>query len=374
MVRRSREVFSFEENETMVRNLFYALAVSWFIAAQFGCEQDTEKFEIPCTDDELYDHVNDQCVERPRGMLDAARLDLPVSDMGGDAQDGASTDATDATADIEAGEEMGIDPSCDRDGDGALSRSCGGDDCDDLDIARSPLRIEICDEIDNDCTEINNDGIDCAFYAHSGADLYRVDPFAKTAVKVSGDLPGLNDIDTHPDGTLYGVTFDGLYQLQGTVWMQIGDFGISVPPDPNGMAIDLDGIAFVTSRNEVFTVDLNSSLATPIGSLGNDPTLGEPFYSSGDCVVNKSNTLYMTSKHDPDQDHLVLIDSQSGAATNVGPIGHKNVFGLTSAWGKLYGLLKDGELVEIDSRDGASTLVTTFEDVVWYGAASTPYR
>ena len=191
---------------------------------------------------------------------------------------------------------------------------------------------------------------------------------------VSGDLPGLTDIDTHPDGTLYGVTFDGLYRLEGSAWMQVGGFGPDAPPDPNGMAIDLDGVAFVTSRNQVYTIDLTSSLATPIGSLGVDPTLDEPFYSSGDCVVNKANTLYMTSKHDPDQDHLVLIDSQTGAATNIGPIGHKNVFALTSAWGKLYGLLKDGELIEIDSRNGSSTLVTTFEDVVWYGAASTPYR
>ena len=55
-------------------------------------------------------------------------------------------------------------------------------------------------------------------------------------------------------------------------------------------------------------------------------------------------------------------------------IGFDEVFGLTAAWGTLYGLTTAGELIRIDERTGQGTGIMTFDGVTWWGAASTPGR
>lgn len=90
--------------------------------------------------------------------------------------------------------------------------------------------------------------------------------------------------------------------------------------------------------------------------------------------MNKENTLFMTSKHDPAQDHLIVIDRFTGAGTQIDPIGFPRVFGLTAAWGQLYGTTVNGELISIDRQTGAGTLLHRFANKRWYGTASTPAR
>ncbi len=333
-----------------------------------------------CNDNQLYDQVNDTCA--PRGGLSAsdtgdatldAASDVPTTpaDTGVDTADVESSDVQ--TADVETD---AVDPACDKDHDGALAESCGGYDCDDNDPSRSPYNPEFCDNIDNNCSGTVNDNVTCAFYAHSGNDLYEIDPFAKTATKLSGSFVALDgssiellDIDTHPDGTLFGISRDGLYHFDtwSNRWIRQGDFGIDVG-DPNGLAIDSTGTAFVTSQDKVYTVDVHTGHATLIGSTGS-------FYSSGDCVVNKRDTLFMTSKsQDSTEDTLVQVSRQDGHGTAIGKIGFKNVFGLTAAWGTLYGLTLNGELISINQQTGEATLVHKFNGISFFGAASTPNR
>jgi hypothetical protein len=286
-----------------------------------------------------------------------------------------ASEETDAGTDTGEPVDMGdpdqpiIDPECDKDNDRALAEECGGEDCNDNDALQSPLNPEFCDAIDNNCNGVNNEGLDCSFYAHSGGELYSIDPFELTLEEVAVDLPNLLDIDTHPNGTLLGVAFDGLYEFDELrdQWFFVGEFGSDVA-DPNGMAIDSTGRIFVTSQNEMYEVDIVDGSATLLGELGQD------FYSSGDCVVNKRDSLYMTSKHDETEDHLLLVNRDNGSASDVGPIGFQKVFALTAAWGKLYGLTDAGELIEIDASTGEGTLVHQWEETRFFGAASTPSR
>ncbi len=343
--------------------LFFVLSSCATLLASCGDDSETETVpSIDCTVDELYDQVNDRCVPRGLDTNNDNRPDLGMPDMSTEPDMSGGVDMT-----IDMGDE--IPPGCDEDGDGALAESCGGNDCDDQSVQRSPNNVEFCDEIDNNCSGEVNDGIDCSFFAHSGTNLYRIDPFKNALSMVSTDLPNLQDIDTHPDGTLYGVTFDGLYIYleQQDRWVQVGEFGIEVS-DPNGMAIDNDGTIFVTSQDKVYTVDLATGAATLLGDMN------EEYYSSGDCVVDKGDTLFMTSKHDQTEDHLIRIDRMTGEGSEIGPIGTRKIFALTSAWGTLYGLTDQGEVLTINPSTGEGSLKHQFQGVRFFGAASTPLR
>lgn len=348
------------------------LAVLTLVMWAGACSSDDNGVNITCSDNELYDQVNDSCV--PRGMQ---QPDVSLPDAGNDAT-ATNNDTNTTTEDMGDDAEVDMsDPNCDRDNDRAQALSCGGNDCDDLNPYRSPNLPEFCDDIDNDCSGTVNNDIDCSFFAHSDEKFYKIDPFAKTAtpldMSVPTDTSALQDIDTHPDGTLYGVSSKGLYRYDKSVdrWNKVGDFGIDVG-DPNGMAIDLGGTVLVTSKTKVYTVDTETGAATELGDMMGD------FYSSGDCVVNKYDTLYMTSKKTGEDDTLVLINRETGIGEERGSVGFKKVFGLTAAWGKLWGLTSQGELITIDDASNDDTnkgsLVTTFPDISFFGAASTPSR
>ncbi len=369
------------------RTLLTALIALTAVLLGPACSSD-DGDQISCDADELYDHVAKTCVARPAtepedagadGQSDGDDGDAQMpdggdadggSDGGFDGNDGSLDDAADAEdAEDAADAEADVDlEECDKDDDGALAESCGGYDCDDNDPLRSPYHSEICDEIDNNCSGEVNDNINCSFYAHSYDTLYEVDPFAKTATEVQTGLPSLQDIDTHPDGTLFGISRDGLYRFDGWAddWVHQGDFGISIN-DPNGLAIDSDGTAFITAGDTIYSADLHSGAAQTVGPTGS-------FYSSGDCVVNKRDTLFMTSKEDGQPDELVRISRQTGAGQAVGATGFSNIFALTAAWGKLYGLTSDGELIFINQQTGEASLIHEFSGMTFWGAASTPNR
>ncbi len=347
-----------------------ALILAASLATVVGCGSDTGGGQTgnDCPAGQTRNPLTGQCHAQAGHSLDASD---GTSDSGG-AQAGADSGAQtgpDAGA-ADTGTNSGADASgsCpDRDHDGAADSACGGTDCDDNNPAVAPGMPEVCDTLDNDCDGHLNQGLDCWFYAQSSSKLYKVDPFAMTATEV-GNVPGLFDMDTHPDGTLYGITPTDLEKFDASsgTWTSVGSLGIA--SNPNGLAINNEGTAFITAGNQVYTVDLSTGAATAVGSMGGT------YNSSGDCVVNKDNSLYMSSDNSFNGDLLVLIDGHTGRAQTVGPIGYRAVYGLTAAWGKMYGLTDSGQLIDIDVATGQGTLVHTFSGISFYGAASTPQR
>lgn len=366
------------------------------LVALNGCgTNQSDGPDIDCGAGELYDPANDRCIPgrgggsgTDGGMGGDVSADDASIDRDTDADDLRDTGLAD-TGTPDTGqpgpEDTGIDPMCDKDNDRALAKSCGGNDCDDNDPKRSPNVAERCDTIDNNCSGKVNDGLDCSFYAHEGETLYRVNPFDKSAKKVGERLPGLHDLDTHPDGTLFGITPQGFYKFDDQtgkwdVLRKFPDNASWVPKSPNGLAIDRFGKVYITSEDTIWTITYKPEESgdkrwwlEKLGTAGTTKS-GAKLVSSGDCVINK-RTLYMTSKHDDSEDHLVeLPTGQKNPDPMPLALGHKNVFGLTTAWGTLYGLTQDGKLIEIDPRTGKTSLVHTFQEREWYGAASTPRR
>ncbi len=360
----------------------FILFPSLFALAAIGCGSDDVDGEPgdDCPSGQQRNVLTGQC-EPIAPVLDAnnGSSDSSSSDAGTDStgQDDASTfedTGTDDTGSQDTGNsdtDNDVDqdpPACpDRDGEGAADEACGGQDCDDNNATVGPGAPEVCDEHDNNCDGQVNEGLDCSFYAHSNTTLYVVDPFEKTATQVTS-VPHLFDMDTHPDGTLYGITSSALHKFEpsSSSWTLIGDLGVS--GTPNGLAINNQGTAYMTASNDVYTVDLATGSATHVGSMGGS------YNSSGDCVVNKDNSLYMSSDHNFSGDALVVIDGTTGQAQDVGLMGYSNVYGLTAAWGRMFGLTGSGQLIEINSGNGQATLVHTFSNISWYGAASTPQR
>ena len=350
------------------------------MVALAACTGDEPSSSPNCEPGELFDEHNEVCVQTNG---DDANGQDNVDAGDDDAQDDADEDDND----------NGIDPECDKDGDGFLSIECGGEDCDDTDYDINPDAEETCYDVDTNCDGELRGGVECVFYAHTSDRLYSVDPFEMTLQEEGelndqyGEPTGLLDIDTHPDGNLYGMTRTELFARDDSAghWIEVAT--MSDVGDANGLAIDNDGKAYITAEDYFFRIDLadiedtieTSGFDAPaFNSFYFDPekiTLsGGDYYSSGDCVVSGKNQLYMTSKHDSEEDHLISIDRNSGAATNVGGIGFGQVFGLTFAWGQMYGVTLDGELIGIDTDDGEGELLEEFNDKYWYGSASTPGR
>ena len=237
---------------------------------------------------------------------------------------------------------------------------------------RAPGRGEVCDFKDNDCDEVVNQGLDCRVYAHSNSTLYLVDPFLGTQTVVSS-APSLWDFDTSADGTLYGVTSGRRlvrFDEASRDWITVGNIGST--STANGFAIDGDNRAFMTGGDQLYQIDLATAETVLVGNMGTDPR-GRLYNSSGDCVVDKTDALWMTSSHAA-TDEFVRVDADSGEAESVGETGFGGLWGLTAAYGYIFAFSSAGEIILLDERTGEGTLVHTISGVSFYGAASSPER
>lgn len=344
-----------------------SLTLTLALLASCGRDQ-AENGDPECPIGTSYNPILGECVR--------VATDPPGADAGGDAGDEQSPDAAepDTSQPDAATEPDATDPNLtcttDADGDGAISMACGGDDCDDNDPRRAPHLVELCDEVDNNCDGQVNEDLDCTILAHSSSRLYRLDIFAGTYDDLGATVPDLWDIDTHPNGTLYGIAGTKLYSYDQNAgsWNpstgNLSSFGFGFTP--NGFCIDNDGLAYLTGGNEIHSVDLATGTSTRLGSIS-------PASSSGDCVVNKGNTLFVTSSHtDPDSFVALMVDSTVQVGTPK-RTQHDAIWGLTAAWNRVFGLTFSGEVVEINDSTGQSTLVTSYP-IEFFGAASTPNR
>ena len=262
---------------------------------------------------------------------------------------------------------------CDEDSDGDLSLECGGTDCDDQDPFVSGQRLEVCDFIDNNCDDRRriNEGLDCTIYVHTSTELFKLDPFTTAPPLYVGEVPGIVDFDTSSDGSLFGISSSKLYVFGDTnrTWSEVG-IGFETDGFANGFAIDQSGTAYISAGFNLYRINLYSGLEELIGDFGTS------VQSSGDLVINKDNSLFMTSRLRDSEttDRLVVLNPATGTPTIVGDTGFDKIFGLAFAWGNLFGFTDQGEVLLIDPYTADTELLTQHPGYVFYGSASSPER
>ncbi|MFH1807114.1 MAG: MopE-related protein [Pseudomonadota bacterium] len=303
---------------------------------------------------------------------DAAVPDTAQPDLG--QPDAAQPDTAQADA--------GANP-CDQDQDTYLDEGngCGGNDCNDQNASVHPGATEICSFTDENCAGGNNEGLTCEFYAVTANQRHRIDPFARTALYLEVTLPSISidvalyDIDTDLNGDLIAVTAWSVYRLESSGTLtEISN--PALPPLPNGLAIDGAGAIHISNSDGVDSKMMRLNRQT--GGLTTLATLS-PYASSGDCVFLDDGTLLMTSPNLSDpingEDLLVRVNPTTGVVTEIGPMGYTDVWGLSAAWGYLFGVTGNGEVLLINPGTGTGTLLVSFVDgnqdpVEFYGASS----
>lgn len=362
-------------NKTFISSLLLGLAL--FMPT--GCTEDQEPPQTDNNDTMMMRCPPNQVRSPITGQCTSIFTQDMSGDMAGDMND------TDSTGDDQGGDctmrAVYVDADKDGYGAGQAQMKCVvGDnapdgfsledgDCDDDNDRRAPGELEYCDDVDNNCNNEVNELITCQFYAHTSQKLYLVDPFKKQLVEL-GNIPDFFDMDTDANGQLYGISTTRLYRFDqgGNQWREVGQHGIPQNNGANGFAILRQGKAFVTAGNELYTIDLNTAMTQRVGAMGGS------YKSSGDCVVNKGDVLFMTSSQSNGPDLFVQLDGQNANAFTVGSTGFDQIYALTSAWGTIFGLTGTGQLVKINANTGQGELVHTFNGKVWYGAASSPER
>ena len=219
-----------------------------------------------------------------------------------------------------------------------------GLDCDDSDPEIHPAATEICDLVDNDCDgEIDEDGGD-TWYSDSDYDGYGDPDSAETAcdqpagtVSNSDDCddataasyPGARDgcdgEDNDCDGLVDEDWKDGWLLVtlhEGVAWQidpatgaitELVELTGSDAVDPTSSDVSEAGLA-VYHTNEDYSIkelDICSGAVTDIGPTG-----------AGKCgaiAFGPSGLLYGL---DQNADVLMTLDTTTGAASTVGPLGH----------------------------------------------------
>jgi hypothetical protein len=221
-------------------------------------------------------------------------------------------------------------------------------------------------------------------YAHSGSDLFRVDPQTLQISRVGNFiikgppdryLNNVTDIAIDRDGHMTGITFDQLLAINPDngeckliTQVRFGGVmnGLSWIRTDNGEEI----LAATGNEGSVLRIDPNTGETKIIGNLG------AGMRSSGDLVsVSNYGTLItlrgdgLAAKLSPDgSDLLAKVDPVSGAATVIGPTMFKHVYGI-GFWGnRVFGFTESGEFILIDPKTGAGRLVQKITAYPFWGA------
>ncbi|MEO8602610.1 MAG: GDSL-type esterase/lipase family protein [bacterium] len=129
----------------------------------------------------------------------------------------------------------------------------------------------------------------------------------------------MTDVAFSATGELYGVTFDGFYQIDATTAyaVYVRKLGIGFNEVMNALVFGPDGTLYGASNTGGFyRIDPDSGQATRIRQMA--------YGSAGDLAFDDRGRLYLSTT----SNDLVRIDPATGATALVGPIGFDNVFGL----------------------------------------------
>jgi hypothetical protein len=235
---------------------------------------------------------------------------------------------------------------------------------------------ERCSFEDEDCDGQNNEGLDCTFLASSQDALWQVDPFTGEVTLLQEiELPGIEvlfDVAVAPGGVPYATAGRKLYRIEETgpvlALENTSDAPYAIPYNPNGLAIADDGTLFISNHDPLVGSKIVRS-SSP-ASLPELLTSIDPYTSGGDCVINKGYLLVAADDPaDSGTDVLIEVPWDGPGPILVGSMGFDNVYGLSSAFGLLFGVTHAGEVLLVDETTGAAELLHE-TDVAFTGAAN----
>jgi hypothetical protein len=209
-------------------------------------------------------------------------------------------------------------------------------------------------------------------YVHTSDTLFIVDDVNFALIEVGNFNADRSMIDmaVTPDGEIYAVSFESVYQINqesgaATFRADItyGNVGMTFLPDGTLLAADDAG--------GVRIIDPVTGGVTEIGSFGNG------FALSGDLVAVADGTMYGIADEGPGgteatNNLLLRVNTSNGVATAIGPIGYAGVYGVAVANDHVYAFTDGGEIIEINPTTGEGVLVASYPDKSFWGAGVTP--
>jgi hypothetical protein len=217
-------------------------------------------------------------------------------------------------------------------------------------------------------------------YAHSGSDLYRVDPetlavsrigpFTLQEGGITRPLNNVTDIAVDRGRRIVGLTYNRLLEIDGAT-------GACKAIAPLPMGQRFNGLSWIRSAGGpealvatsfdggVFRIDPATGVAALIGNLGGG------LQSSGDLVSVESYGTLLTVRGPAASDRLARLDPMTGVATVIGNIGFADVWGLGFWKNRVFGFTNTGGFLLINPVTGAGMLAQRFPAFPFFGAGVT---
>jgi len=202
------------------------------------------------------------------------------------------------------------------------------------------------------------------FYASTGnKEIGKIDDKTGYYTQLASTPDGFTDIALDPEGKLWGVNFDELYEnTGGGTYSKVGDLGAE---GMNALGFTDDGVLYGASMSGGFySIDTSSGAALLRYSISG-------FSSSGDIVFDAARDLFWATSSG---DSLWSI-TRDGVGTKVGDIGYSRVYGLAFGDdGTLFGYTTSGDQLALNLETGAGTFVRKVSGLSGdlLGAASEP--
>jgi len=209
-------------------------------------------------------------------------------------------------------------------------------------------------------------------FVHTSDALYTLNDSTFDLVHVGdfGADESITDLAITPDGRLFGISAESLYQVDPTT--AAATFVAAVPGVLNvGLTFLPNGQLLATDKQGgVREISPDSGAVTEIGKFGSG------YGTAGDLVAVADGTMYAIGEYQDespgDSDLLLTVDTGNGVADFVGSIGYGDVFGTAYANGRIYAFTSTGQIIEIDPTTGSGQLVKSYPDISFWGAAVTP--
>jgi hypothetical protein len=311
------------------------------------------------------------CPERERADDDTGGGDYE-GDEPGECDDGADNDQ-DGWYDCDD-QDCANSPDCQGGDDDAADDDASADDDDtagDDDTAD--------DDTDDDDTADDDEVVSGAYiYANTSQALYAIDPVTYDATLI-GNFSGLNalsqgvtDIAVDQLGNMYAVGFFEIYRVDvnNAALTELNfffDFS-----EMNAMTFLADGTLLAGGGGSFWEIDPTGGERTALGSFP-----GGWIYA-GDMVGLPDGLLYnlmSDTGEEADPTSLVVLDMDSGDASEVGATGQGAMYGVAyyNTNGQIYGFAEGGTITLVDPGTGWATVVDN-SGIPWWGATTNPAR